>query len=481
MTDVHCIPWTVDEILGATGGSLVSGSKTDCFTGVSIDSRRIGPEDVFVAIRGDVHDGHRFIPDVWRIGVHGLVVDRDAVEELDLSSRQGAAPVCVAVEDTTRALGDLASRHRKRAGALVVGITGSCGKTTTKEMTASLLAGRFNTLATRGNFNNLIGLPLTLLELNRDHEAAVVELGMNRAGEIRRLTQICRPDIGVLTNIGPVHLEGLGSIEGVMRAKGELLEEMGPESTAILNADDPLVRRLASGCTRKIVWFGSASDAQIRATGIRATQIGVSFVLELPGERVRVTLNTAGTFMVSNALAAAAVGHALGLSAPEIRNGLEAFRPTRQRMNMFITGNDIHVIDDTYNANPRSMEAAIHTLASLKETGRSLLVIGDMLELGRESAALHRELGALATRSGIERLYVTGQYAQDVAAGAVQAGMDADRILIGSHADMIDDMVPRLQPGDWILVKGSRSMGMEKVADGLRDRLGDVCRVPEKK
>ncbi|MDD2389733.1 MAG: UDP-N-acetylmuramoyl-tripeptide--D-alanyl-D-alanine ligase [Desulfobacterales bacterium] len=469
MTHIKLIPWTAEEILNASGGTLLCGDIRQRFSGVSIDSRRISADDVFVAIRGEVHDGHRFIRDILTPGVRrGIVVSRHETLDPGLDRLEQDRVVCIAVDDTTRALGDLAAFNLERTRAPVIAITGSCGKTTTREMAVSVFSGHVNTLSTQGNYNNLIGLPLTLLRLACQHELAILELGMNHPGEIRRLAQICQPDIGVIINIGPVHLEGLGSIEGVMRAKGELLEHIKPEGTAVFNADDPNVMRLAAAFNGQRLCFGMSPTADIRASSVNQDASCVSFVLELPGDRVPVTLDTPGLFMVSNALAAAAAGYARGLSAGDIKAGLEAFKPVRQRMNVFMANRQVHVIDDTYNANPRSMEAAIRTLESLKGKGRGILVAGDMRELGAQSEALHRKIGGVAAASGISRLYVTGDFAYAVAEGAQQAHMASGSIFIGSREAIEADLQKWLEPGDWVLIKGSRSIKMEKIVDGLR-------------
>jgi len=371
------------------------------------------------------------------------------------------------VDDTIEALGKLAAYHRNRSSAGVVGITGSNGKTTTRQMTAMVVSQQYCTLSTRKNFNNNIGLPLTLFELSPDHRWAVVELGMNAPGEIGYLTEICRPDIGVITNVAAAHLEGVGSIEGVMRAKGELLDKLDPRSTAVLNADDPMVRRLAPRAVGKVLLFGMAEEAVIRADKVSATEMGSRFDLILPDDRMSVNLKIPGSFMVLNALAAAAVGHRIGLSALQIKTGLEAFVPVQGRLNIMSTRSGIHLIDDTYNANPGSMAAALATLETLRKRHRAFFVTGDMRELGQQSKALHIELGALAARSGITALFVTGDFADSVVKGAVEAGMDSKNIITGSKADILSRLIQRLKPGDWVLVKGSRAMAMEDVIGGL--------------
>jgi UDP-N-acetylmuramoyl-tripeptide--D-alanyl-D-alanine ligase len=469
MDNGHPLIWTVNEILKATGGELICGDEKQRFETVSIDSRTISADDVFVAIVGDVHDGHSFINNVLKQGAVGLIVNNQKAKDLPISEWQTQNVACVAVADTTRALGDLAAFHRLRTDVSVIAITGSNGKTTTRQMTAAVIAKKFITLSTVKNYNNQIGVPLTLLRLVPEHKWAVVELGTNSPGEIARLAQICAPDIGVITNIGPAHLEGLGSLDGVMREKGQLIEHLKAAGKAVLNADDRRVYKLATQTKKEVLLFGQSKNARIRATAVKEKTAGISFSLDLPEESLRVDLKVAGQFMVINALAAAAVGHLLGLSAEDIKAGLEKFEPAWGRMNIFQTANGIHIIDDTYNANPDSMRAAITTLKSLRTNNRSILVAGDMLELGEQSEPLHRQVGAWAAAAGINQLWVTGDFAGAVIAGAKDAGMKDEHIFSGSQERVLVELQKSLKPGDWVLVKGSRGARMEDVVKGIKE------------
>ena len=475
MDNGHPLPWTVSEILKATGGELLCGGKEHRFDAVCIDSRSIAANDLFVAIVGDVHDGHAFISDVVDQGTGGLLVNTDRARDLPISAWQTRDIACVAVRDTTRALGDLAAFHRARTDVAVIAITGSNGKTTARQMTAAVVAGKFNMLSTIGNYNNQIGVPLTLLRLAPEHRWAVVELGTNSPGEIARLAQICSPDIGVITNIGPAHLEGLGSLDGVMREKGQLIDHLKAKGKAVLNADDRRVSKIAAKTKRTkkdILFFGLSENAAIRATVVNEKTTGISFSLDLPQESLSVDLKVAGQFMVINALAAAAVGHLLGLSATEIKVGLETFEPAWGRMNILETAGGIHVIDDTYNANPDSMKAAITTLRSLRANNQSVFVAGDMLELGAQAESLHRQVGAWAATADINKLLVTGDYADAVAAGAKDAGMKSENIFTGSQEKILNILKGSLNPGDWVLVKGSRGARMETIVEGLKEWAG---------
>jgi UDP-N-acetylmuramoyl-tripeptide--D-alanyl-D-alanine ligase len=459
----------VTDCTKATGGEILGGGAGRQFDAICIDSRQAGPSNLFIAIKGENHDGHSFAAEVVRKGVKGLLLARSRLADLPWEDWVREDIACIAVDNTIEALGTLAAYHRNRNHAKVVGITGSNGKTTTRQMTAMVVSQRYCTLSTRNNFNNNIGLPLTLLELGPEHHWAVVEMGMNAPGEIAYLAQICRPDIGVITNVAPAHLEGLGSIEGVMNAKGELLDKIDPGGAAVLNADDPMVRSLANKAVCDVLLFGMAEEAVIRAVNVKATEQGTRFDLMLPGGRVAVELKIPGAFMVLNALAAAAVGHTIGLATPEIKTGLEAFVPAQGRLNLLSTRYGVHLIDDTYNANPGSMAAALATLGGLRKSQRAFFVVGDMRELGRHTQALHRELGALAACSGITALFITGEFADNVARGAGAAGMDAQNIVTGSKADLLGRLIRILQPGDWVLVKGSRAMAMEEIVGSLRE------------
>ncbi|MCD6223993.1 MAG: UDP-N-acetylmuramoyl-tripeptide--D-alanyl-D-alanine ligase [Deltaproteobacteria bacterium] len=464
------VTWHCSRILEAVRGELLYGDLEHSFAGISIDSRTLSRGDLFVAIKGQNYDGHDFIADAVESGAAGLLVSRSEIAGATYNRWASKGIVCLAAENTIEALGDLAALNRKRTGVSVVAITGSNGKTTTKEMTASVLSRRFDTLATKGNYNNEIGLPLTMFRLAASHKWAVLELGMNRPGEIGRLAGICRPDIGVITNIGTAHLEGFDSIEGIARAKGELLEHIRNNGTAVLNADDPRLLGLAGKIQKDLLLFGFHENAAVRAQNIKQEAFGLSFSLLLPGESIFVNLKAHSPVFVSNALAAAAAGHLAGLNAGEIKSGLEDFQPVEGRMNIMKTRGGFHIIDDTYNANPDSMKAAINALKSLKGRGRGIFVAGDMLELGKDAGLIHQEIGALAAAGDISRLYITGAFADEVARGAHTKGLKSGKIFSGTKEEILEELTNRVKPGDWILVKGSRVMCMEDIVKGLKKR-----------
>ena len=461
--------WTVSQVLEATGGRLVFGDDRTCIRGVSIDTRSIHEGELFIAISGKSHDGHQFVKEAHEKGAVGVMVSETYTAEA--SSGFERDKCWIAVPDPLKALGDLATFRRRQSQISVVAVTGTNGKTTTKEMTASVLGQAFSVLKTPGNFNNLIGLPLTLFGLDEDHEWAVLELAMNRPGEIARLAEICEPQIGVITNIGAGHLQGVKDIDGVMEAKGELLHALGEDGTAVLNIDDQRICRLAEQFKGRVVSFGIHSSAEVWATPISQSRSSCSFDLGWYDESIRVSLVTPGSGAIYNALAAAAVGSRLGLSMEEVKKGLEGTIPMPGRMEVLSLAGGIYVINDTYNANPASMSLSVDTLRSLKGNGRSIVVLGDMMELGDHARKAHRELGVLVARAGIARLYATGQFAGVLAEGAIGAGMEAEKTFVGSREEIVETLMGSLGPGDWVLVKGSRLMVMEKVVEDLQSEI----------
>ncbi|WP_432822420.1 UDP-N-acetylmuramoyl-tripeptide--D-alanyl-D-alanine ligase [Trichloromonas sp.] len=449
----------IQTIAQITGGRLIPAGTTMSVTGISTDSRTLKEGELFVPLRGPNFDGHDFLLRALRNGAAACLSEEVV----------GAFPVpLIQVPDTLVALGDLAAARRREFSGPVIGLTGSTGKTTTKEMVSNILALTGPGLKTEGNFNNLVGLPLTLFRLQDDHQWVVLEMGMSARGEIARLTEIAEPFIGIVTNVGPAHLETLQNIEGVLRAKGELFAAMKPGSIAVVNADDERVAGLpvANGVRR--ICFGLSSEAQVRAENISATGNSIAFDLLLPSGRWPVRMQVAGRHNVLNALAAAAAASALEVDGELIVRGLEAFRPAPGRMEVVSVKDDILILEDSYNANPLSVKAALATLDELGGEGRRIAVLGDMLELGKTSAELHREVGQAAGRR-VDLLVLLGQMAEAVAAGAREVGLAEEQIIIaGSHDEAVASLRSRLQCGDRVLVKGSRGMKMEKISGALR-------------
>lgn len=461
--------WRVKDILTATGGRFLYGGRSQSFQAIGIDSRTIEPGTLFVAIRGENHDAHGFLSQVISKGIKGLVIEDKTDQPMDHGQWKAQGVACVTVADTTRALGALAAFARQQMAIPVVAITGSNGKTSTRQMTAAVMAKQYSTLATEGNLNNEIGLPLTLFKLNRTHQAAVLELGINHFSEMDRLGAICKPTIGMITNAGPAHLSFLGNLEGVAKAKGELLAHINPKGYAVLNKDDQHIAALASQSVCPVIFFGTSAQADIRAESIIEATDGISFELVLPDTRVQVKLPTPGRFMVMNALAAAAAGHLSGVDAQQIKQGLESFKSVRGRLHVVETAMGVMIIDDTYNANPASMTAAIQSLSAIRKDNRCFMVFGDMLELGDQANLMHQQVGAEAAKVGAVKIYAYGDSAQDLISGAGKGGMSDRQLMAASKEDIAADLISQLRPGDWVLVKGSRGMAMETVVEAIRN------------
>ncbi|MCC6967422.1 MAG: UDP-N-acetylmuramoyl-tripeptide--D-alanyl-D-alanine ligase [Nitrospira sp.] len=435
---------------------------------VVTDSRLVRKGDVFIALQGDRFDAHTFVPKVFAQGAVCAIVQEDY--RLPPMKPRTGTPIVLGVRDTLEAFQRLATHYRNRFAIPIIAITGSNGKTTTKEMVAQVVAQRWKTLKTEGNLNNRIGVPQTLFQLAPRHQAAVIEMGVDQQGQTTRLCEIARPTIGVITNIGPDHLEFFGSMEGSAQAKAELLDHLPQDGAVVLNADDEYFDYLASRAQCRVVAFGASPKAAVRAANIRTDEKGGTiFGLILPGKsrQAEVRIRTQGQHNVSNALAAAAVGHALGLSGAAIAEGLAKFRPAAMR-SQISQSHGVQVINDCYNANPASMKAAVQLLAQLGRDKRSIAVLGDMLELGADTKRMHREVGVFLAGQGIGHLLACGVLGQELAAGARQAGMPADRIAELPDAHAAAAAVARMiRQGDVVLVKASRGMRMEQVVDAL--------------
>ena len=454
--------FTIEEIARATGGEII-GSAAGKVAAVSTDSRQVKSGDLFVALKGERFDGHAFIAATAAEGVRVFLAEAGRVS----GDAVPAGATVVTVPDTLRALGDLAAYHRGRFTIPVAGVTGSNGKTTVKEMLAAILALTGPGLKTAGNLNNLIGLPQMLLQLNDGHRWAVLEMGMSEPGEIDRLAEIAKPQVGVITNAYPAHLASMGSVAAVAAAKGELFLRLPDGGCAVFNADDTLISRCPSPAGVRRLSFG-LHGAEVSAVAVGKGGVhGQEFTLILQGERLPLRLRALGLHNVANALAAAAAASALGVEPRLIRTGLEAFTPYDRRFRLEEVDGMV-LIDDSYNANPASMRAALVTLAEIREECRAVAVLGDMLELGAGAREAHREVGTLAA-SCVERLYLMGELAEEVAAGARAGGLPADAVIVArDHAEILADLRRNMDAGDFILVKGSRGMRMETVAEGIR-------------
>jgi UDP-N-acetylmuramoyl-tripeptide--D-alanyl-D-alanine ligase len=457
--------FTADDLTRLTGGRLLARAERP-IRGGAVDSRLVTPGQLFVALPGERTDGHLHLPEAVERGAAALLVTR----QLSDPAVFGDVTI-IRVAAALAALGAAAAGWRRRFDPLVVGVTGSIAKTSTKEAIAAVLGARWTTLKSEGNQNNEIGLPLTLLRLRPDHGAAALEMGMYVSGEIADLAAMARPSIGVVTAVQPVHLSRIGTIEAVERAKGELLEALRADGTAILNADDPIVTRMHARTVARAVRYGFAETADVRATEVAsAGTSGMRFRLVTPdGSRVT-EIPTLGRLSVHNAAAAAAVGLAAGLDLDTIATALEAGWAAPHRVEL-VRLRGMTVIDDSYNASPGSVSAALDVLADLP--GRHVAVLGEMLELGDAHESGHRTVGEQAGQIA-DLLIVVGEEAGGIVAGALDAGLDPGRVLPVRDADAaLDVLRPRLRDGDVVLVKASRGIGLDRLVDGLRLEIGE--------
>ncbi len=461
---------TIEEVLRATGGRLLQGEERAFFQGISTDSRMVGEGELFIALKGPRFDGHHFALKALEKKAGGVVIEEDKTGDIRWNGYRPKA--VIVVKDTLRALGDLARERRRRYRIPVVALTGSNGKTTTKEMISACLETTFPILKTRENLNNLIGLPLTLLNLTEKERVVILEMGMNVPGEIRRLTEIAEPDVGLITNIQIVHLEGVGSLERVREEKGELFRRMRRDGTILVNQNDPHVIDLASEFSGQKITFGVEKSADVMAKEIRLRGAeGTSFNLILEGEEIEVNLPLLGRHFVPNALSAIAVASLFGIEVKKAKEALERFRPFPMRMEIIHLEGGKTLINDAYNANPRSMELALETLAEIKGKGRAIAVLGDMLELGDFTEEAHRQIGEKVEELSIDLLLTMGEKAPLVVESAVRHGFEPKRTrVMESHSEAISILKEVAQEGDWILIKGSRRMAMEKIVEGLTER-----------
>jgi UDP-N-acetylmuramoyl-tripeptide--D-alanyl-D-alanine ligase len=460
---------TLEEVLKVTGGNLIQGGGNTFFQGVSTDSRTVAEGDLFIALKGPRFDGHHYVLEALGKKAGGVLIEEDKGGDIRWNGVRSKA--VIAVKDTLSALGDIARDWRRRHVIPVVALTGSNGKTTTKEMIAACLETTFPVLKTKGNLNNLLGVPLTLLTLTEKERVVVIEMGMNVPGEIRRLTEIAEPDVGLITNIQKVHLEGLGSLERLKEEKGELFRRMRRNGTILVNQDDPRVMELASDYPGQRITFGTEHPAEVMAKEIRLRGAGgTSFTLILEREAMEIHLPLLGRHFVPNALSAVAIACLFGVEVQQIKEALENFQPFPMRMEVVPLKGGITLINDAYNANPYSMELALESLAEAKGKGRAIAVLGDMLELGSFTKEAHEEIGKKVSELSINFLLALGEEASTVVRSAIRRGFPMESAkIVENHSEVISLLKEMIQEGDWILVKGSRRMAMEKIVEGLAE------------
>ena len=440
----------LSEIAAMTGGEL-HGEDRDVMS-VSTDSRTVESDQLFIALAGERFDAHDFVAAIEHQAAAAFVH-----RKIDCDLPQ------IVVKDTLKALGDFAQAWRKQFKKPLVGLTGSNGKTTVKEMLAAILSCKGTTLATFGNLNNDIGMPLTLLRLREEHDYAVIEMGANHFGEIEYLSNISKPDIAILNNAGAAHLEGFGSVEGVSRAKAEIFNGLSDGGVAIINNDDQYANYwLSCNAERKVMTFGLTNQAEVKG---EMTDEGL--LLSLAGESVLINLALLGQHNTRNALAASAAASAIGFDLQTIKQGLESLKPVKGRLAPVDGINGMQLIDDTYNANPDSARAAIDVLAA-KKKGKRVLVLGDMGELGETTSELHGEIGQYAKKQGVEKLFCLGKYSQQA---CEQFGVSAQGF--DDIAPLLETLKQEIEENMTILVKGSRSMKMERVVEALKNNNND--------
>jgi UDP-N-acetylmuramoyl-tripeptide--D-alanyl-D-alanine ligase len=455
-------PRSIQFIADACGGELISGSAQMLAKGFSTDSRAVQPDDVFLALVGDKFDAHTFLSGVIQQGAACIVAQRDRLPS-DLTG-----PAVIAVKDTRRALGQIASTYRSDFDLPVIAVGGSNGKTSTKELIASVLRQKHSTLASEASFNNDIGVPVTLLKLAKSHRAAILEVGTNHPGEMAALLQMIRPRFGVVTSIGREHLEFFGDISGVVKEEGTLAEFLPVNGTLFVDGDSEWSKPITKRTRAKVVRIGWNGKNDFRARNFRMDEAGSSFVLDCAQKSLCGEYKTRffGRHQVLNALFAIAIGAELGLSSAEIQRGLIDARPAKWRMEYW-SFNGIGVLDDCYNANADSMLAALDALHDFPCKGRRVAVLGDMAELGVYTAQAHREVGAHAAAAGVDRLYTVGEFAEETARAARTAGLSSVET-VNTVETLGPTVAGFLKAGDVVLIKASRAMRLERVSEYLR-------------
>ncbi len=459
---------SVEEILKITKGELLAGSPGGYVHGALIDSREARGGELFFPLQGERVNGHRFIHDALKRGAAASLLEKKYLHLFSAGEFTGDKAVII-VDDCLRCLQAVAASYRGKFSLSVVGITGSNGKTTTKDLIASVLATRYCVLKTEGNYNNHIGLPLTLLRLEARHQIAVLEMGMRGPGEIATLAALAKPCLGVITNIGEAHLELLGSRENISKAKGELLEAMGAGGTAVLNGDDPFLKKMGTKFPGRTVFFGYGEGLDLQAKHSRLEGEGYAFTALLPrGEMANFWVPLPGKHNVYNALAAVATGLQFSLEVPELRAGLANASCSGMRMERLQTKSGFWLINDAYNASPSSMLFALETLKEWAGNGTTIAVLGDMLELGAYMEEGHRRAGFCVARTGIDYLLTVGPRGELIGRGAKEAGFPPRSIFTcSSNAEALEVLQSLPLVGAHVLVKGSRAMGMEMIVKEL--------------
>ena len=463
---------TAAQVEAATGGTLVSGSRGASLSGISIDTRTLRPADLFFAIRGARHDGHDHVAAALQKGAAGVVVDH----QYQAYETFPANRILLRVANTHEALKDLAAEVRRQWRGSLVGITGSMGKTTTKEFMAQVLQTEFSVYRSPGNYNNLFGLPLAIFGLSPEDHIGIFEMGMSAPGEIAEMCRIALPDVGVITNVAPVHLQFFESVSAIARAKGELAEGLGAGGLLIYNADDRLVCEIADGFEGDKVSFGTRPDADIRVEDITLAGLTETrFRLICDGVRRRALIPLCGAHYVINALPAVALACRYSIDIEQIVESLRHLQQAHMRGQVLHFREGFTLIDDSYNSNPRALMQMIETLSSVPQFSRRILVAGEMLELGNDAPIWHRECGRYAAERGVDIVVGVQGMAREITAGAAAAGMSDSQIFFFTEVNPAIDFLHRhVQPGDLVLIKGSRGVHLEKMVQALRSGYSEM-------
>jgi UDP-N-acetylmuramoyl-tripeptide--D-alanyl-D-alanine ligase len=466
LMDLVMAHMTVAQVETATGGILVSGSKSALLSGISIDSRTLRLSDLFFAIRGTRNDGHDHVLTALQKGASGVVVDF----RYEIPEGFPANKILLRVENTHEALKDLAACVRRQWRGSLVGITGSMGKTTTKEFMTQVLQTEFSVYRSPGNYNNLFGLPLAIFGLSPEDHIGIFEMGMSAPGEIAEMCRIALPDVGVITNVAPVHLEFFDSVEAIARVKSELAEGLAAGGTLIYNADDPLVSGIAGRFSGDKISFGLSASADIRAEEIEITGLmETRFRLVCEGAGRRAVIHLGGAHYVMNALPAVALARRYTIGIEQITESLRHLRQAHMRGQILNFQEGFTVIDDSYNSSPCALTQMIETLTRIPHHRRRILVAGEMLELGKESESLHRRCGTRAAEGGVDIVVGVQGAAREIVRGAVAAGMPDTQVHFFTEANPASDFICRnVKPGDLVLIKGSRGVHLEKMVQALR-------------
>ena len=454
---------TAADVATAAGGHVVSGDPSTPVVRVSIDSRTLAPGDFFIAIRGERFDGHAFVADVLAKGAAGVVVEK--------AGRGGGTAAVIEVTETTRALQDLARFVRRQSGARIVAITGSAGKTTTKEICAEMLSATYRVFRNKGNLNNHIGLPLSLLELRNGPDVAVVELGMNHPGEISTLVGIAQPEVRVWTNVGDAHIGFFASADAIADAKGELLEQARPSDVLVANADDPRVMARARTFAGRVVTFGIEAPADVRARNVEMRGLeGTRATVQTPAGAFQLQTPLLGMGNLANVLAATAVAVTLDVPLQAIADRASSLRAAHHRGELLRLPGGVTLIDDSYNSSPTALKQSLGTVGAATGSARKIAILGEMLELGDHATRLHQECGRAVAAAGLDFLIaVGGDAARELSAAAVAAGLpSAHATHVPTKHEALDLAVQRVRAGDLVLVKGSRGIGLDAVVERLK-------------